>query len=281
MRDSYSVEAPELVAEYKIDVNPSKESVCHSEYEILFVTEGYGKCIVEGCEYRLEPRTLMLFRPLEYRVSIMEDGKPYERYSVRFSASSLSEEYSELLASLLGNSGGMGNYYSPGVVPIAAVSSFERIKIADTLPDKQKGQYLSLLLSELLVLLSAARGEAMINKDAELGTLIIEYLNTFIDKNIPLDRIAKRFFISKYHLCRIFKEYSGVSVHAYIRHKRIMYAKQLIDSGETAQRAADAAGFGDYSAFYRAYVKIVGKCPSSKYTLCDEDAPIRFLKQNN
>ncbi len=280
MRDSYVVEAPELVAEYKIEANPQKEVACQGEYEILFVADGLGKCIVEGVEYRLEPRTVMLFRPLEYRVSVMDETVTYERYSFRFSESVLSEEYSELLRSLLGASPGMGNYYSNNAVPLTVVSVFERIKIAETLPEKQRKQYLSLLLSELLVILSASEGERMVNECAELGTLIIEYLNTFIDKNISLDRIARRFFISKYHLCRIFKEYSGVSVHAYIRHKRIMYAKQLIDSGETAQRAADAAGFGDYSAFYRAYVKIVGKNPSSKSSGREGDVcPIHFLKR--
>jgi AraC-like DNA-binding protein len=41
-----------------------------------------------------------------------------------------------------------------------------------------------------------------------------------------------------------------------------MYAKQLIESGETASGAAYKVGFGDYSAFYRAYVRIIGKAPT-------------------
>jgi AraC-like DNA-binding protein len=42
-----------------------------------------------------------------------------------------------------------------------------------------------------------------------------------------------------------------------------MYARQLIESGTTAAGAAEKVGFGDYSAFYRAYVKIVGKSPTA------------------
>ena len=42
-----------------------------------------------------------------------------------------------------------------------------------------------------------------------------------------------------------------------------MYAKQLIESGETASGAAYRVGFGDYSAFYRAYVKVLGVAPTS------------------
>jgi AraC-like DNA-binding protein len=76
-------------------------------------------------------------------------------------------------------------------------------------------------------------------------------------------QLAKRFFVSKYYLCRAFKKHNGISVHGYVNQKRVMYAKQLIESGETASSAAYRVGFGDYSAFYRAYVKIVGRSPSS------------------
>ena len=36
----------------------------------------------------------------------------------------------------------------------------------------------------------------------------------------------------------------------------------MIEGGESASGAAYKVGFGDYSAFYRAYVKIVGKSPT-------------------
>ena len=88
-------------------------------------------------------------------------------------------------------------------------------------------------------------------------------INNNIEKNISLDRLARRFFVSKYHLCRAFKTYSGISVHAYINRKRIIYAKRLIESGVTASQAAERVGFGDYSAFYRAYIKVVGKSPTA------------------
>ena len=52
-------------------------------------------------------------------------------------------------------------------------------------------------------------------------------------------------------------------MHAYVNQKRILYAKKLIESGVTASVAAERVGFGDYSAFYRAYVKIIGKSPTA------------------
>ena len=99
--------------------------------------------------------------------------------------------------------------------------------------------------------------------DSEIGVRVIRYLNDNITADISLDMLAKRFFVSKYHLCRAFKKHNGISVHGYVNQKRVLYAKQLIEAGETASRAAYQVGFGDYSAFYRAYVKVMGKAPTS------------------
>jgi AraC-like DNA-binding protein len=44
----------------------------------------------------------------------------------------------------------------------------------------------------------------------------------------------------------------------------VLYAKQLIESGETASSAAYKVGFGDYSSFYRAYVKVIGRSPTAE-----------------
>jgi len=76
--------------------------------------------------------------------------------------------------------------------------------------------------------------------------------------------LAHRFFVSKYYLCRAFKRQSGSSIHNYINLKRVLYAKRLIESGETASHAAYMVGFGDYSAFYRAYMKHIGSSPKTK-----------------
>ena len=99
-----------------------------------------------------------------------------------------------------------------------------------------------------------------------LDDLAVKYLNEHIDRDVSLDKLAKKFYVSKYYLCRAFKKHNGISVHGYINQKRVMYAKQLIESGETASAAAYRVGFGDYSAFYRAYVKIVGRAPTSQQT---------------
>ena len=48
----------------------------------------------------------------------------------------------------------------------------------------------------------------------------------------------------------------------YIIRKRIAYAQQLLLNGVSAVQAGTAAGFGDYTSFYRAYKKHFGRSPN-------------------
>ena len=93
---------------------------------------------------------------------------------------------------------------------------------------------------------------------------IIEYLNDNFMDDITLEMLERKFFISKYHLCHIFPEATRLTVHQYMTKKRLAYAKELIKSGKTANFASDAAGFNNYSSFYRAYVSEYNTSPSTR-----------------
>lgn len=243
----------------------SEVSLCHEYYEIMYVIRGSGKYVVEGREFALSERALMLARPLVYHSVLADDSAPYKSYVLYFSKTALSADALSLFEEFISQDEN-GRYFAPDTVFDGLISTFERFELAVKLPEREMHAYTRVLLSEIVILLSAIAGEKMTFTDDELGAKVIRYLNNNIEKNISLEKLAKHFFVSKYHLCRAFKKYSGISVHSYINHKRIMYAKQLIDSGETAQSAAYKVGFGDYSAFYRAYVKIVGKSPRAEHT---------------
>lgn len=236
---------------------------CHELYEILYVINGSGRYIVEGREYPVRPRSLMIIPPLKYHCVDLDSDAPYERYVIHFSANELSQDIQNQLA-LIFEEEGFCSFYSAESISTTINSLFERFDECVVLPEKEKHMYVKLLVSELVLLLSVASKEKIPFDEEELGARVIRYLDEHIDKDISLDKLAKKFFVSKYYLCRAFKSHNGISVHGYINQKRVMYAKQLIESGETASGAAYKVGFGDYSAFYRAYVKIVGRSPTSQ-----------------
>jgi AraC-like DNA-binding protein len=236
---------------------------CHDTYEVLYVLDGEGKFLVEGTAYDIKPGTLMIIRPFEYHSMEINREHQYERYVLNFPASLLVDDAFALLKNFMNCEGGSGKLYSANELSQSILPLFERFEIAETLPTTERALYIKMLLSELIVFLSVSGGEQMVHTEGELGARVIRYLNENISRDVSLDSLAKRFFVSKYYLCRAFKKHNGISVHGYINQKRVMYAKQLIEAGETASGAAYKVGFGDYSAFYRAYVKIVGKAPTA------------------
>ena len=237
---------------------------CHDRFEITYHLSASAKYNVEGGEYRATLGSLILIPPMAYHRVELDQTEHVEGYTVHFTRSSLPEAVAVMLDSLSGEDESHGRFYYPELSSDAFVSIFDRFDMAEHLGEKERLVYMQALLSEIVILLSAADGERAVVSEDELGARVARYLNANFRKNISLDRLARRFFVSKYHLCRAFKSYSGISVHAYVNQKRIIYAKGLIESGVTALGAAEKVGYGDYSAFYRAYVKIVGKSPTAE-----------------
>lgn len=81
---------------------------------------------------------------------------------------------------------------------------------------------------------------------------------------MSLDALSKQLLTSKFHLCRAFKQYNGISIQQYIAEKRVMLAKEKIADGMKPAEAAFSAGFANYSSFYRAYKKLTGHSPKNE-----------------
>lgn len=253
----FSHETDSVAPEEKLNIRH-----CHSTYEILFVVGGEGRYLVEGSEYLLCPGTLMLFRPTEYHSVTVSGRVPYERYVIHFPASSVIPSAAAFLSAMEAHGDEKGSLFYPATATSHTLMSvFARMEAADRIPTDKRHVYIEALLSEIIVLLSTADVSRLSPDGEELAVRVLRYINENLDKDISLDALARRFFVSKYYLCRAFRKRHGVSVHGYITHKRVMYAKQLIEAGEAASAAAYRVGFGDYSAFYRAYSKINGESP--------------------
>ncbi len=91
---------------------------------------------------------------------------------------------------------------------------------------------------------------------------VLRYLNLHLGENIPVDRLARQFYISKFYLMRRFKEETGYTIHGYVTEKRLILAREKIASGLSLSQVAEDCGFGDYSSFSRAYKKRFGVSPT-------------------
>ncbi|MBR5140749.1 MAG: AraC family transcriptional regulator [Clostridia bacterium] len=238
---------------------------CHDRYEILYIIEGKGTCSIEGVEYPISPRCIFVLPPFSYHTLRLEAESTLEYASVLFEEQCALPTVKEMLDAFGLADGNMSPavFYSANSISDQIAAVVERFEIADSFAEEIRVKFMMLLISELILLVSTAARVRSVRGDSAIGVRVIRYLNENINVDVNLDALAKRFFVSKYHLCRAFKKHNGISVHGYVNQKRILYAKQLIEAGETASRAAYQVGFGDYSAFYRAYVKVMGKAPTS------------------
>ena len=93
---------------------------------------------------------------------------------------------------------------------------------------------------------------------------IISYINRHLDRDLSIEELCRRFFLSRSQLCRRFQKATGTSIGKYVTAKRMIQAHQLILQGQKPTEVYSACGYGDYTTFYRAYKAYFGVSPKHK-----------------
>ena len=251
--------------------DPSKfESHCHNDFELLYVRQGHGKYVVEGAEYPLQPRTMMLIRPHEYHYVCPDRDSVYERYVINFSLSTLPQAVLELPILQYGTDTRHGIFFSEeAVTPLIEQEFVNSNDIYRLIEEHKKSNdahnaIMAALLTRVLLLLSLSSPSDEIRYEENVITRITEYLDSHITETLSLDRLSQQFFISKYYLCHAFRHQNGTSILAYLTAKRIVLAQQLLKDGRSATEVSQLTGFQNYSSFYRAYLKQTGHAPTER-----------------
>ena len=99
------------------------------------------------------------------------------------------------------------------------------------------------------------------SSDSQIEELL-RYINHNLTEDLSIETLARKYYLSKYHMMRKFKEETGYTVHNYIISKRLLLARTKISEGTPILKAAQLSGFSDYTTFSRAYKKQLGIAPS-------------------
>ena len=257
-----------ITIEYKKDFSHNSDGEitrCTEGYELFYVTSGGGRLVIESADYDISAGCAVLIKPLEYYSVTLSEGVDFERYSVSFPPEAISGEPLKMLLEFTDDKDSSVGIIFPECASLGYFpEAFSRAEKAIALPEREKRAYVSLIISELIILLSLSGGERVTNDEGDLVSRLMLHISRNLKRDLSLDKLSKHFFVSKFYLCRAFKEHAGISLHEYITKKRIMLARQLMVAGETASDAAYKVGFCDYSSFYRAYVRIVGEPPTGR-----------------
>ena len=99
------------------------------------------------------------------------------------------------------------------------------------------------------------------SSDSQIEELL-RYINHNLTEDLSIETLARKYYLSKYHMMRKFKEETGYTIHNYIVSKRLLLARTQIAEGAPVLKAAQLSGFSDYTTFSRAYKKQFGSAPS-------------------
>jgi AraC family transcriptional regulator len=90
------------------------------------------------------------------------------------------------------------------------------------------------------------------------------FIESHLDEDLSLDRIAGILGVSTFHLCRAFAGATGLSVAAYARARRLTTAAMALAQGAPdILDVALAAGYGSHEAFTRAFRQQFQTTPES------------------
>lgn len=118
------------------------------------------------------------------------------------------------------------------------------------------------LLVEVNRICRAGHGVGAAGGDSKVVSLL-QYLNLHLTEPLSIDDLSARFYISKYHMMRRFRQETGYSIHGYLSEKRLLLAQQLLGRGASPSEVFTQVGYQDYSTFSRAYKKQFGRGPSA------------------
>ena len=88
-----------------------------------------------------------------------------------------------------------------------------------------------------------------------------EYLEALPSDNVSLEKLAREAGLSSFHLCRVFREETGLAPHAYQTLMRVRLAKTLLAKRLPISQVAVEVGFYDQAHLTRHFKRIFGVTP--------------------
>ncbi len=242
----------------------------HDFYEIFFFLSGKVEYIIEGKTYNLKPNDILLTNNKELHKPVIETGLNYERIVIWVNPNfvkMIENTETNLTLCFEDSSRHHYNLLRPNINLFHVIKNiYEKLEKAYNSNDYGETLLRNIYMTELLIYLNKAYFDT--SKEIELDIKhnskisdVVHYINENLCEDLSLDTLSKRFYISKYHLSRQFREYVGFTIHQYIIKKRLIIAKINLHDGLSIDSAYIASGFNNYPNFIKAFKEEFGFSP--------------------
>ena len=258
------------------------ENHTHTYYEIYFFLEGNVSIEIKGEAYPLEYGDIVVIPPgVEHHAVIQGTEVPYRRFVFWISCDyinslmEISQAYGYLMQTV--QTGGGYIFHNDRIVFNTIQAKVFRLieEIHSTRFGKEAK--VSLCVNDLVLHLNRAiyeqKHEKALWEQQNLYESLTDYIEAHLEEELSLSVLARKFFVSKYHIAHMFKDYMGLPIHQYIRKKRLEACRSAIRGGIKISEAYLMFGFKDYSSFYRAFKTEYGMSPKEWQEAVKEIAP--------
>lgn len=236
----------------------------HEFDKVVLVLGGKVRYVVEGVTYFLQPWDILLVPHNMIHRPLIDAAAPYERIILWLGRDYLSgrSDAQTPLEQCFDTVSRRG-FHLLRLTPeqrLSYMNGFQALEDALRSTDFGAKRLADLLCQQLLISLnrdvlvsSAAEAAPESYRVDQKMEEILRYIAANLDRELSVDLLAKQFYLSRYYLMHRFKDVTGYTIHQYIRQKRLLKAGELIRTGMPVMKAAEAAGFKEYSTFLRAF----------------------------
>jgi len=237
----------------------------HSDYEIIFVTEGKAELNIAGSCITMSKGDIIFLNNNAYH-SIRIVKQPYKRYIATIGAHNFEKIFADTnLFSMFKHNPNQCHKQ------ISVSNAYDITSLFDKIISELKAkndEYSNLLINsyiqEILVHAYRSTESLMIFEDDVKDKIlkVQKILENNYRSGIKISDICKELYISTYYLTHRFTEFTGISPKQYLIQIRLNEAgKLLVNKNLSISEVAQKSGFQDTSNFIRYFKKSFGVTP--------------------
>lgn len=236
----------------------------HEFDKLILLLGGKVTYVVEGVTYFLRPWDVLLVQHNMIHKPTIDPVEPYERIVIWLGRDWLKKrsDPGEALDTCFHTARERGFHLlrTDGARRLQYMQSIQQLEEALRSDEFGAGRMADTLCQQLLIAVNrdilrsrtATEARDSYRVDPKMEE-ILKYITANLETELSVDVLAKRFYLSRYYLMHRFKAVTGYTVHQYISQKRLLRAGELIRAGMPVMKAAEQAGFSEYSTFLRAF----------------------------
>lgn len=233
----------------------------HNHIELIYVIDGKMDLFVEGKSYILSGGQLAIINSEEIHSTRLQGNVKYLLLQVPLSA-------------FTGIDSSMPNYLFNTIFKDKEAEAVgkELLKMKKVLGKEEPGcriKFISLMYNLFYMLISKYRIENKVSVNFDYNkngikriSPVISYLEKNYRRNIQLAEVASGINVCEEHLCRIFKQYTNMTINKYLMSLRIasVYG-ELRNTDKKISVILEENGVRDYKGFMRDFKKTFNQTP--------------------